>query len=104
MKDVFSRVPDFTPYTAIIPGSLCAAPVDPNLVPACASGSAALQSPPVPDLHDRAWWARRTSRFDFSREDRIDADAFNRVLAEGIRGNRPRGGRHTRARSLAAAR
>jgi YVTN family beta-propeller protein len=109
MKDVFSRVPDFTPYTAIIPGSLCAAPVDPNLVPACATGSAALQSPPVPDLHGRAWWAGRTSRFDFSREDRIDADAFNRVLVEGITGSsgrrtRPRGATRAPARSLAAAR
>jgi hypothetical protein len=35
MSDVFTRQPDFAPYTAIIPGSLCAPPVDPTLVPDC---------------------------------------------------------------------
>jgi DNA-binding beta-propeller fold protein YncE len=40
MADVFTQKPDFTPYTAIIPGSLCTAPVDPNLVPACLSPGA----------------------------------------------------------------
>jgi DNA-binding beta-propeller fold protein YncE len=32
MADVFTHTPNFTPYSAIIPGSLCAPPVDPNLV------------------------------------------------------------------------
>jgi DNA-binding beta-propeller fold protein YncE len=42
MADAFTRVPNFTPYSAIIPGSLCAAPVDPNLVPACKQAGARL--------------------------------------------------------------
>jgi DNA-binding beta-propeller fold protein YncE len=32
MADVFTETPDLTSYTAIIPGNLCAPPVDPNLV------------------------------------------------------------------------
>src|SRR5262249_11914571 len=79
MVDVSRRVPDFTPYTAIIPGSLCAPPVDPGLVPEC-SESARPKSAPMPELHDRAWWASQTSGFDFTSEDKIDPEAFNRVL------------------------
>ena len=35
MADVFTRKPDYTPYSAIIPGDLLTAPVNPKLVPAC---------------------------------------------------------------------
>jgi DNA-binding beta-propeller fold protein YncE len=56
MADVFTRTPNFTPYSAIIHGSLCAPPVDQNLVPACSSPSAKITSR-VPELHDGAWWA-----------------------------------------------
>jgi YVTN family beta-propeller protein len=85
MADVFTRKADFTPYTAVIPGDLCAAPVDPNLVPACESSTAKITSP-TQQLHDAAWWAAKTKGFDFSDADRIDADAFNRILWEGTMG------------------
>ncbi len=85
MADVFTRVPDFTPYTAVIPGNLCAPPVDPSLVPACAT-TAAKRTAPVSERHDAAWWAENTEQFDLSAADRMDADAFNRVLWEGIMG------------------
>lgn len=88
MSDVFSRNPDFTPYTAIIPGSLCAPPVDPNLIPECSMASR-VKTAPVVERHDRTWWAEKTAGFDFSSEDKIDADAFNRVLWDGIRGAQP---------------
>jgi DNA-binding beta-propeller fold protein YncE len=39
--------------------------------------------------HDAAWWAAATVGFDFSREDRVDPDAFNRVLWRGLMGARP---------------
>jgi YVTN family beta-propeller protein len=88
MSDVFTRSPDFTPYTAIIPGNLCAPPVDPNLIPECSAPSR-VKTAPVVERHDRSWWADQTAGFDFSSEDKIDADAFNRVLWDGIRGTRP---------------
>jgi YVTN family beta-propeller protein len=88
MVDVLTDHPDFTPYNAIIPGSLCAAPVDPNLVPACNSASAKA-SPQIRDLHDPVWWAEHLKGFNFHDADRIDVEAFNRVLWEGIMGDVP---------------
>ncbi|HVH85891.1 MAG TPA: alkaline phosphatase family protein [Terriglobales bacterium] len=88
MADVFTRTPDFTAYSAIIPGNLCAAPVDPNLVPACKTSNVRI-TPKLPELHDAAWWAENLKGFDFHDADRIDAEAFNRVLWKGIMGNMP---------------
>jgi len=88
MANVFMRTPDFTPYNAIIPGSLCASPVDPNLVPECQSAHARI-SPSLRELHDAAWWEEKLRGFDFHDADRIDADAFNRALWEGIMGDLP---------------
>jgi YVTN family beta-propeller protein len=86
MADVFTQKPDYTPYSAIIPGDLCTAPVDPNLVPACKSTTAKISSS-VPQLHESAWWAAKTKGFDFSDADRIDADAFNHILWQGSMGD-----------------
>ena len=88
MSDVFSANPDFTPYTAIIPGRLCAPPVDPGLVPDC-NVAARVKTAPIVERHDRTWWAEKTAGFDFSSEDKIDAGAFNRVLRDGIHGVQP---------------
>jgi YVTN family beta-propeller protein len=89
MADVFKHTPDFTPYNAIIPGSLCAAPVDPNLVPDCKKSASMTISPKAVELHDADWWAERLKDFDFHDADRIDAEAFNRILWEGIMGDVP---------------
>jgi DNA-binding beta-propeller fold protein YncE len=62
MADVFSQTPDFTPYSAIIPGR---------------------------ELHGAAWWAEKLKGFDFHEADRVDAEVFNRVLWEGIMGDVP---------------
>jgi YVTN family beta-propeller protein len=43
----------------------------------------------VQPTHDAAWWAAKTKDFDFTKEDRIDAARFNRVLWEGLMGDRP---------------
>jgi DNA-binding beta-propeller fold protein YncE len=88
MADIFTRTPDLTPYDAIIPGSLCASPVDPNLVPECKSANVKI-SLKVPELHDAEWWAEKLEDFDFHDADRIDAEAFNRVLWEGTMGDLP---------------
>jgi YVTN family beta-propeller protein len=39
--------------------------------------------------HDQDWWARRTKGYDWSREDRVPADAYNRTLWEGMKGGQP---------------
>ena len=88
MADIFTRTADLTPYDAIIPGSLCASPVDPNLVPECKSANAKI-SLKVRELHDAEWWAEKLEDFDFRDADRIDAEAFNRVLWEGTMGDLP---------------
>ncbi|HUD64378.1 MAG TPA: hypothetical protein VMQ17_07365 [Candidatus Sulfotelmatobacter sp.] len=38
--------------------------------------------------HDAAWWEAKTKGFDFSAEDRIDSDAFNRIIWEGLMGGK----------------
>src|SRR5262249_25609017 len=39
--------------------------------------------------HDAAWWEARTKDFDFSQEDRVDPEKFNRVIWQGLMGDRP---------------
>ena len=39
--------------------------------------------------HDAAWWDAKTKGMDFSQEDRVNPDQFNRILWEGLMGDRP---------------
>jgi DNA-binding beta-propeller fold protein YncE len=39
--------------------------------------------------HDAHYWAAQTKGFDWSQEDRIPAARYNRILWEGLAGNRP---------------
>jgi DNA-binding beta-propeller fold protein YncE len=39
--------------------------------------------------HSPAWWRARVAGFDFSSEDRIPVDEFNRVIWEGMKGKKP---------------
>jgi len=39
--------------------------------------------------HDAAWWEAKTKGFDFSQEDRVDPDKFNRIIWEGLMGDKP---------------
>ncbi|BAY41513.1 hypothetical protein NIES2111_59090 (plasmid) [Nostoc sp. NIES-2111] len=86
MSDAFTREPDFTPYTAVVPGNLCTAPVDPDLVPACKDPNVQ-KTIAMPSLHDKQWWMQATKDFYFEVEDKVDADAFNRVIWSGIKGD-----------------
>jgi hypothetical protein len=47
-----------------------------------------LASIPKP-THDAAWWEERTKNFDFSQEDRVDPEVFNRVIWKGLMGDKP---------------
>ncbi len=86
MSDAFTKEPNFTPYTAIVPGNLCQSPTDENLVPACKDPSA-VKTAAVPLLKDKNWWAQASKGFYFGVEDKLDSDAFNRVLWAGIKGD-----------------
>ncbi len=37
--------------------------------------------------HDAKYWAHVTKGFDFSKEDRVDPEAYNRILWQGLKGN-----------------
>jgi hypothetical protein len=39
--------------------------------------------------HDAKYWAEKTLGFDFSQEDKLDAEAFNQVLWSGLKGDKP---------------
>ncbi|WP_375502619.1 beta-propeller fold lactonase family protein [uncultured Nostoc sp.] len=85
MSDAFTREPNFEPYTAIVPGNLCATPVDPKLVPACQDPNVE-NTAAMPILNDAKWWAAMTKGFNFIGEDNLDAEEFNEILWAGIKG------------------
>ena len=42
--------------------------------------------PMLKPTHDAQYWAAKTSTFDFSGEDRVPTDLYNRILWEGLKG------------------
>ncbi|MGA7340228.1 MAG: TonB-dependent receptor [Terracidiphilus sp.] len=56
--------------------------------PASAFDSAALTNALQP-LHNAAWWAEQTEGMDFSVEDHLDAQKYNRILWAGTMGDKP---------------
>ncbi len=50
--------------------------------------------PQLTPTHDQDWWAKRTKGYDWSHEDRVPADAYNRTLWEGLKGGTPYPGTH----------
>jgi YVTN family beta-propeller protein len=53
--------------------------------------------------HDAAWWEAKTKGFDFTQEDRVNPDQFNRVIWEGLMGGRPYPTPHSQPKSEGAA-
>ncbi|ACC79864.1 alkaline phosphatase family protein [Nostoc punctiforme] len=86
MSDAFTREPNFEPYTAVVPGNLCANPVDPKLVPACQDQNVE-KTAAMPILNDKSWWAAMTKDFNFVGEDNLDPEEFNEILWAGIKGD-----------------
>ena len=87
MSSVFATTANAQPYRAIIPGSLCASPVAPDLVPACSTPGAP-KTAAVRQVHGGAWWAAMTAGMDFTHPDRLDSARFNAILEYGIAGRR----------------
>ncbi len=44
---------------------------------------------PANPVHLAAWWGEQTKGFDWSREDRVPADLFNRIVWRGFKGEQP---------------
>ncbi len=88
MEAAFSTVANGSAYDAVIPGNLCRAPVNPNLIPDCSNGNVA-QTRPLAERHSPGWWTAQTASFDFRGPDRINTHKFNRVLWRGQMGDRP---------------
>ena len=53
--------------------------LDPNKVKFAAG-------PDLKPTHDAQYWAKKTRGFDFSGEDRVPAELYNKILWEGIKG------------------
>ena len=81
MAKVFQRETKAWAYTAKVPAVLrtTSLPLPPET-----EKSAALQRP----RHSAAWWAKATAGMDFSREDALDAERFNRTLWRGLKGEK----------------
>jgi hypothetical protein len=88
MSEVFTHEPDLAPCNAVLPGSLCHSPVGPKLIPECADSSIVRTAANAP-LHDGKWWAEATKGFDFRQPDALNSAAFNRILWQGVIGDRP---------------
>jgi YVTN family beta-propeller protein len=44
------------------------------------------KGPDVKPTHDAQYWAEKTRGFDFSKEDRVPAELYNKILWEGLKG------------------
>ena len=53
--------------------------LDPNKVQFAAG-------PDLKPTHDAQYWAEKTRNFDFSAEDRVPAELYNKILWEGLKG------------------
>jgi DNA-binding beta-propeller fold protein YncE len=93
MLDVFDTTSDGSwDFTAVASTILKGTPVG---LLAERSGTPYVDGPDVQSLNDVAYWAEATKDLDFSAEDRIPADIFNRIQWQGVMGDKPYPGSHT---------
>lgn len=90
MADSFQYKPNLTPYSAVIPGVLCQAPVSPGFVPC--NNMRIKKTKAVPSLHNGAWWSKHTVGLNFNEPDHVNPQFYNALLEYGItgRGNEPK--------------
>jgi hypothetical protein len=73
MRDCFTATPDATPYTA-----------EKNRI------KLDEMNPPLKKLDGQALkWAKKSQEMDFSKEDLIDEDTYNRILWHSVKGDKP---------------
>jgi YVTN family beta-propeller protein len=89
MTDVFDIKQSSWTYTAIASTVLTGTAVVAQADPISGKAVEFAEGPRVRPIHDAAYWAEKTKNFDWSAEDRVPADLFNRVLWEGLMPGRP---------------
>ena len=87
MADTFDITKSDWTYSAV-PAPILLTSTLPIMAKQILANGHALDSLPHP-THDAAWWEAKTRGFDFSVEDRIDSEKFNRILWEGLMGDKP---------------
>lgn len=94
MAEALQSVASDWAFTAVVPEVLRTTELP---VPRKASAKSAGESAPENDArkftaprHDAGYWEEKTKGLDFSVEDRLDAERFNRVLWEGLKGDKIR--------------
>jgi DNA-binding beta-propeller fold protein YncE len=80
MADIFNSAPGAWSFTATVPAGLYK-----SKLPLTASDGLIVPTP----THTGAYWARVTRGMDFTSEDRMDFAQYNRVLWQGLMGNKP---------------
>jgi len=80
MAAVFTTKKKPWTYNAILPPVLCSTQLPVTCPENAAPG--AITNP----LHSAEYWGQKTVGMDFSKEDRVDAQRFNRVLWQGFKG------------------
>ena len=78
MADVFDTTAAEWDYKSIVPALLRG-----TKLPLPASANAQVDKP----TRDAAWWIAATQGMDFTREDAVDAQAYNRILWRGLMGD-----------------
>jgi YVTN family beta-propeller protein len=86
MDDSFVYTPNYTPYTSVVPGVLCAPPVSPDLVGSACTSSRVKKTKRVPQLHNGQWWSKHTVGLDFHEPDHVNPQYYNALLQYGITG------------------
>ena len=82
MTDVFdTKQPEWT-FTAAPSDYLCGTGLQ---LPACQVAGHRILYP----NHDAAYWAKVTKGMDFSMDDKVDGEQFNRILWKGLMGEKP---------------
>jgi DNA-binding beta-propeller fold protein YncE len=79
MTEVFSTRQSTWSYTARVPDLLRTTQLP-------LAGASSISDSPVPK-HDASYWAEKTKGFDFGTEDKLDSDAFNQILWQGLKGD-----------------
>jgi DNA-binding beta-propeller fold protein YncE len=89
LTEVFDLSAKNWTFEAVVPEALRATELPlPSPTGAPTAGAAALTACRRPE-HDAAYWASQTQNMDFSAEDLIDSEQFNRLLWTGQNGERP---------------